>query len=121
MLHVVSIPKQYHMPSRAWHLTPDVDEVSVRVHLVNQAVMHGAALVAHVPRHLLALPHFARVGTAANGTPMPVRQRVAMRRWHTFEVPPLHHTLEAFPLGPAHDIYRLAWDVVCAGHLKPQG
>mmetsp|Transcript_26117 Transcript_26117/g.54851 ORF Transcript_26117/g.54851 Transcript_26117/m.54851 type:complete len:241 (-) Transcript_26117:479-1201(-) len=102
----------------------EVDQVVLRVHPVNHQVHRRAPFVAHIAGHLFAGEDARGVhaaGGAARGARAAMGKRVAVRRWLTFEAPPLHHSLEALALAHALHIDVLAGDEVTRGDARANG
>eukprot|EP00965_Chrysotila_dentata_P073765 2436680-Pleurochrysis_carterae.AAC.1 len=93
-------------------------------HPVNHQVHRRAPFVAHIAGHLFAGEDARGVhaaGGAARGARAAMGKRVAVRRWLTFEAPPLHHSLEALALAHALHIDVLAGDEVTRGDARANG
>ena len=86
----------------------DQDQVAIGIDADDFEVLDGAAHVAHVAGHLLALEDAARRLVLTDGTRSAVRQRVAVRRVLGAEVVTLDRTGEALTDGRADDVDLLA-------------
>src|SRR4029079_7926576 len=92
---------------RAGDGAADVDQIALRVHLLDPQADLGVPLRAVVTRHLLALDDAGRIraGSDRAGATM---LRVAVRVRPAAEAPALHHALEAATLRRAGDLHLLA-------------
>src|SRR6185503_869505 len=68
----------------------DHDEAALDIHFRDFEVLRRDVLVAVVTVHLLVLEGLARILTAAGTTERTVRDRHAVRRFETAEIPALH-------------------------------
>src|SRR5690606_30952167 len=84
--------------ARARHATAQEDQVALGVHPHDAHVALRMARVPHLARQLLALDHARRVRARAE-RPGVARHRMPVRSRPPPEAVPLHHALEAAPLG----------------------
>src|SRR5512132_2235159 len=92
---------------RAGDRAADVDQVTLRVDLLDPEVRLGVTLGAVVARHLLALDDARRVRAGSDGARATVL-RVAVGVRAAAEAPALHHALEAASLGRPRDLHLVA-------------
>src|SRR5262249_26482877 len=85
----------------------DVDQIALRVDLLDAKMRLRVALVTEVARHALALDDARRIGARSDGAGTPVL-RVAVRVRTTARLVALHDALKAVALRGAGDLHRIA-------------
>src|SRR5262249_51711019 len=92
----------------ARHRALDEQEAFGIVDFNDLKILHRALALAHMAGHFLAFEYATRILTLAGRTVRAMRDRHAVRRFQTGEIPALHYALEALTDGLAGNIDILA-------------